>query len=257
MMKTLSVVAILALLVGTFMWVRSRPGEGQIEKAGHTTVSESEPYLGELGPYFTGEDFHYVGTFYKHNFSYIHENEGGTLSNSLSDNKKEVDVWTAREAIRIIVQNPDTKRFAVLDPSNPETKNISFDQLKFQDAPQESDVAQGWARANSPESFSKDRKKGKTQNWVFIESGPTSTGRRQVYIGDEIKTNKDFNCRFVPMLEVFQEHYMFFLDPTNKKFAPIKTDELGIAKEEIIYRDITPNGVGEAVLKAITNSKGQ
>ena len=234
------------------MWVRSKPGNEQKGKTSQV-VSESEPYLGELGPYFTGKDFHYVGTFYTHNFSYIHENEGGTLSNSLSENHKVVDVWTAREAMSIIVQQPETKKFALLDPSNPETKGLSFEQLTFQNAPQESDIAQGWARANSPESFSKDRRKGKNTNWILIESAPTPTGRRQVYVGDKIKTNEKYNCRIVPLLEVFQDHYMFFLDPDNKKFAPVRTDEFGTPKEEIKYRDITPGSVGEAVLKAVSS----
>ena len=234
------------------MWVRSKPGIEQKEKISQTT-SAAEPYLGELGPYFTGKEFHYVGTFYAHNFSYILENEGGKLGSSLSENHKVADVWTAREAISIIVQQPETKKFALLDSSNPETKGMSFEQLTFRDAPQESDIAQGWARANSPESFSKDLKKGKSANWIFVESAPTPTGRRKVYVGAEIKTNEKYNCRIVPLLEVFQNHYTFFLDPDNKKFAPVKTDEFGTPKEEIKYRDITPGGVGEAVLKAVSS----
>jgi hypothetical protein len=248
-MKGLSIAAVLVLLVGAFIWARSKPDKSEQVQLS----SAAGPNEGELGPYFTGREFHYAGTFYEHNFSYVLENEGGTLSNSLSENKEEADVWTAREAISIIVQQPSTKKFAIIDPSNPETKGLKLDQIKFQDAPQESDVAQGWARASSPESFSKDRKKGKTQNWVFVESAPTPTGRRKVYVGDEVKNNAESGLRIVPLLEVFQTHYTFFFDPNNKKFAPVQTDEFGVAKEEIKYRDITPGGVGEAVLKVISN----
>lgn len=250
-MRKLSVALVLVLLVCAFVWLRAKPAKDK-EVSHNTATIETAPYLGELGPYFTGKEFHYVGTFYKRNFCYILENEGGTLSNTLSQNHKVADVWIAREAMSIIVQQPKTKKFILFDPSNPETKGLSFEQLTFQDVPQESDIAKGWARANSPESFSKDRKKGKNMNWIFVESAPTPTDIRQVYVGDEIKTNEKYNCRTVPLLEVIQERYMFFLDPDNNRFGAVRTDVLGTPEEEIKYRDITPGSAGEAVLKAIS-----
>jgi hypothetical protein len=248
-MRKLSVALVLVLLVSAFMWVRHKPTKGK--EVSHVAKNETEPYLGELGPYFTGKEYHYVGTFYKQNFSYILENEGGALSNALSENHKVANIWTAHEAIVVIIQQNSTKKFAIIDPSSPETTGLTFDKIKFQDALQGSDLAQAWARASSPESFSKDRKKGKTHNWVFVESGPTPTGTRQVYVGDEININSDFNCRAVPLLEVTQTNYMLFLDPKNRKFAPVKTDAFGAPTEEMKYRDITPGGVAEAVMKIL------
>lgn len=206
----------------------------------------------ELAPHFRGTNFVYVGDFFG-NHAYIQLNDGGNMSSALADGHFVASVVTARESTIMLFQNPKTGEVAVLDPSNPESAKKTASDLKFAAISPETPPGKAWARASNPSAFVSDKKKGRSQEWIYVDMATTDRQIDSFYVSTEIKTEAKSGLRYVPILGITEERFMFYLDPKNNKFAPVRNDLFWTPKEEMKYREITAGGVAEAVLKLVTS----
>ena len=227
-------------------------GTAIVKYCGDHAVEESP----ELAPHFPTKEFVYIGSFFW-NYTYIHKNEDGKLVGALADEHYEAYIASAREKVFALVQHPKTQQFALFDPSDRESGKQEFSDLKFQSASVDSAFAKAWLRATTPTAFEKDRKKGRLQEWIYVDVAAKDRQVDRFYVGTEIKTEPKSGFRFVPLLDVTEERAVFFLDPKHKQFAPVTTDLFWTPLEEMKYRDITVGGVGEAVMNFVTGTKSK
>lgn len=205
---------------------------------------------GELSPHFTGKGYQYVGEFFR-NYAYIIKKEDGELGGKLADNKFMADVISAREQVVILLRRPKDGQLAIMDPSDPEARKSAPADLKFQAAPVGSMMAKSWERASNPKAHEADRTKGKEQQWLSVGRDAQPRQTERYYVGTEIKTEPKSSFQFTPLLIITEERMTLFLDPANKKFAPVTTDLLGTPLDPIKYRDMTDGGMAEAVWKLL------
>lgn len=203
--------------------------------------------IGEIGPHFPVKRFQYIGDFY-HNYAYLIADEDGNFGGRLADDIYVADIYTVREEVLILLRDTKSGRFAIMDPSDPATKNMKATDLKFEDAPKDNILTKAWERASNPKNYPKDLKKGKQQEWIYVD---LTAKAKRFYIGTAIKKEQQSGYSFAPLLVVNEQRSIFFLDPKNRKFAPVSVDPLGTPLEEKKYRKMDEGGVAEAVWKAI------
>ena len=192
--------------------------------------------VGEIGPHFTGKRFQYIGDFY-HNYTYLIADKDGNFGGCLlADEKYVTDIYTVREEVLILLRNTKSGRFAIMDPSDPSTKNMKATDLKFEDAPKDNILSKAWERASNPKNYPKNLKKGKQQEWIYVDLTAGDKETKRFYIGTAIKKEQQSGYLFVALLVVNEQRLTFFLDPKNRKFAPVSVDPLGTLLEEIKYR---------------------
>ncbi|MDO9541006.1 MAG: hypothetical protein Q7J98_01615 [Kiritimatiellia bacterium] len=200
--------------------------------------------VGEIGPHLTGKRFQYIGDFY-HNYVYLIANEDGGFGGRLADEKYFADTYTVREEVLILLRDTKSGGFAIMDPSDPATK------LKFEKVPKDNILSKAWERASNPKNYPKDLKKGKQQEWIYVDLTAKAKETKRFYIGTEIKKEQQSGYSFAPLLVLNEQRSTLFLDPNNRKFALVDVDPLGIPLEEMKYRKMDGGGVADAVWKAI------
>jgi hypothetical protein len=212
-------------------------------------ATDQQP-VGELGPHWKGKQFQYVGEFFK-NYIYLIAGEDGNFGGRLADEQYVADVFIMREDIQILFRDPKSGKFAILDPSDQATRAMTAGDWKFQDVPAESIPAKAWQRATNPKNYPGDLRKGRQQEWIYVDSSGEAKQRDSFYVGTEVKNDPKFGYSFVPLLAVNQQRTTFYLDPKNQKFAPVSADMFGTPLDEIKYRKMDEGGVAEAIWKAI------
>lgn len=206
--------------------------------------------IGELGPHWEGKQYHYVGAFHN-NHLYLMGDEEGNLGGKLADDIYVGEAFIVREDIQILLRDPKSGKFAVIDPSDPASRKMKEEDLKFHDAPSTNILAKGWLRAQNPKNYPKDLKKGKEKSWIYVDLTAGAGESDQFYVGTEIKKDPKTGYELVALLVVNQQRTTFYLDPKNKQFAPVKTDMLATPLEDIKYRKMDEGGAAEAALKVI------
>lgn len=206
--------------------------------------------IGEIGPHFTGKRFQYIGDFY-HNYVYLIADEDGNSVGRLADEKYVADIYTVREEVLILLRDTKSGGFAIMDSSDPSTKNMKATDLKFEDVSQDNILAKAWERASNPKNYPKDLKKGKQQEWIYVDLTAKAKETERFYVSTTIKKEQQSSYSFAPLLVVNEQRSTFFLDPKNRKFAPVNIDQLGTPLEEMKYRKMDGGGVADAVWKAI------
>jgi hypothetical protein len=164
----------------------------------------------------TGAQFHYVGEFFK-NHAYIRKEEDGTLVGSLAKNQFVANLISFREERGFIARRTSDGKFAVADGPLEEWEKRPT-RLEFVSAARGTLAAQAWERVNNPKQGAGDRK-GKRQEWLFVEITPEGSA---LYAEAKIKPDAVNQVQFLDLLTVVQVHSTVYLDPGQKKFAPVR-----------------------------------
>jgi hypothetical protein len=213
-------------------------------------LSQTES-IGELGPHWIGKQFRYVGEFYR-NYVYVIGREDGCLGTRLAGDQCSADIYSVREDTQILFRDPRSGRFAVFDPSDQDSRPTKSTDLKFESALGESIPRKAWQRATNPKDYLDNLKKGRQQDWIYVDSLVEPRQSDSIYVGTTVKSDSESGYSFVPLLVVNQQRITFYLDPKNRRFAPVAADAFGTPLEDKLkYQDMKENGVAEAVWKTI------
>lgn len=211
--------------------------------------SDRQP-IGELGPHWDGERFHYVGDFHK-NYLYLIGDEEGNFGGRLADDQYFADAYIIREDVQMLLRDPKSGRFAVIDLSDPASRATKEADLKFHDVPATSIPAKAWKRAVNPKDYAKDTKKGKEKSWIYVDLTARPGECDQFYVGTEIQKDPKTGYSVVALLIVNEQRTTLHFDPKNKRFASVRTNLLAMPLEEPKYEKMVEGGAAEAALKVI------
>jgi len=210
----------------------------------------------ELYPHFRENAFQYVGEFYN-NHAYIFKNADGKLGDALADGKYTATIMSAREQVFIVFRRPTDGQFAVVDPSDPEAKKIQPSDLKFQVYPKDSIIVKAWEFASNPQAHESDRANGRLQRWLAVGVDVQTRQTERFYVGAETKTDPKSSFQLTPLLVVTEERLILFLDPANRKYAPVISDSFGSPLDPIKYRDMADDSMAAAVWKQLKQELGK
>lgn len=184
----------------------------------------------ELAPYFTGDNFYYVGEFFL-NYAYLMKSEGSKYFGELSGGYCAADVHTAREATAIVFYEPKAKKFSVVDMQDRKFGRLKLEELQFNGADSDSFAVKAWERASNPNAYKKDQKQGKRALWVFIDS--VAEGRRvmEYYVEPTVHTEPRTGYKYFEMLAVTLERFNFIINGKAHKCRTYLTDVVGRPQE--------------------------
>jgi hypothetical protein len=191
---------------------------------GPTTVTTPDSFASsELGPHYVGDEYHYVGEYYR-NFVYLHRGEKGTFLSG-TETHCSVDIFSVRERFGVLLHDPKSGGFISVDGS--EIQNVKDEDLHFENAAPGSMAALAWSKASDPDKFAKDVRVGKHMRWIFVDAlFPKDLISAEVFIGLPIEKSKAFEgC---PILTLEKERSSVNIDGKSNKFTRHLMDILAL-----------------------------
>lgn len=191
--------------------------------ANDRTTRHPNTEVPELAPFFTGDNFYYVGEFFL-NYVYLMRGEEGKYFGRLVDGYCFADVHTAHEFTAIGFYDQKNNRFAVIDMQDPKFENLKLEELKFEAAPSDSLTAKAWVRASNPSAYKKDQKQGKRASWVFVDLVVEGPHTMRYYAEPSVHTEPKSGYKYFEIVSVDLQRFNFAINGKTHKYRSYLTD---------------------------------